>query len=173
MLRRRHFAQTQTLRETKRRQTPHEARRPRGYSPGSIPSGTKSYGRRRRRLMRSSFSAFLSALCDSSVNRPCPYQEVEPAGADLSFRVCVPKFRAEISRRRLSPLYIRNQPTARQTHGNLISGRNLFRAPHHVPGRIINNRISAIQYSQRASFFELQHQPLESLPLRDKKSVNS
>src|ERR1700722_15463133 len=50
MLRRRHFAQTQIVGETKRRQTPHEARRPSGYSPGSISGRAKSYRGGRGRL---------------------------------------------------------------------------------------------------------------------------
>ncbi len=44
VLRRRYLAQAQAARKAKRRQKTHEARWPRGYSPGSVPGGTEGHG---------------------------------------------------------------------------------------------------------------------------------
>src|SRR2546427_9101894 len=54
MLRRRHFSQTQTPRKTKRRQAPHEARRPGGYSARSLPRRSEGGFLFRRRVELSS-----------------------------------------------------------------------------------------------------------------------
>src|SRR5271156_5824195 len=50
MLRRRHFAQTQTARKTKRRQKAHEARRPGRHSARSLPRSPQSSVLLRRRV---------------------------------------------------------------------------------------------------------------------------
>ena len=125
MLRRRHHAQTQTARKTKRRKKTHEARRPRGHPAGSVPRRPES----RLRTRRLDYSCG-EVMVEAGFGAPC---------------ICGNPSISKLSVRNLFPFHRRAQFAARQPHGNIVAGVDLVGRAQHASLRVIRDRVTSLE----------------------------